>query len=166
MTRKTVAPALVSLAALLALGGCGGNEGLTAYGSATVTAAGARTGFDFGSSGLRVDGGGGTTATCQISRGTTVGAYGVVIDLIGNAAAEGHSIRSMTILAHAAAPDEGSISADLGGTSFDGTCRIDVTELDEGSGAVHLRATDCALSSGTESATAGVDFGMRGCTVM
>ena len=166
MTRKTVVPALVSLTALLALGGCGGNDGLTAYGTATVRITGAQTGFNFGSSGLRVDGGGGTRATCQISRGTTTGSYGVVIDLIGNGAAPGREIRSMTVLARTDAGDVGSITADPGGTDFDGACHIDVTDLDEGAGAVHLRTSDCALTAGTETATAGLDFGLRGCTVM
>ena len=165
MTRKTVAPALVSLAALLALGGCGGNEGLSAYGRAVVTIGSTPTGFDFGT-GVRLDGGHGTTASCQISRGTGTGAYGVVIDLIGNPAAEGRAIRSMTVLAHSDAPDTGSVSASLGGTDFEGTCRVVVTELDEGTGSVRLSATDCAIQSTTESASALIDFGMRGCTVM
>lgn len=167
MTRKTFAPALVTLAAMLALVGCGGDSGLTATGSATITdSTSTSSGFTF--TGVRIDGAGGTgrtTGMCTISRGAS-GVYGVVVDLYGDAGGQGHAVRSMSIMAHTDNVASGQIDADLGGTDFTGTCTVGVPTLDEGRGTVSLRATDCALTHGTDSVQANVNLDLSGCTVL
>jgi hypothetical protein len=165
MTRKTFAPVLVTLSAMIALTGCGGG-GLTVGGSAVVTdSAGTTSGFQF-PDGIRLDGGAGTnTGMCTISRGAS-GVYGVVVDLYGDAAGAGHAVRSMTIMAHSNAPQTGQITADLGGTDFDGTCRIDVTSLDEGRGNVTLATQGCVLTHATETVHTDVTLAFSGCTVL
>ena len=140
MTRTTIASMLLSVSAILALAGCGGG-GLTAGGSATVTdSAHTTTGFRF-PAGIHLNGGAGTnTGTCQVSRGAT-GVYGVVIDLYGDSQGTGHTVRSMTIMAHSDAPAAGRITADLGGDEFTSTaCNVTVTDLDEARGNVTTSA--------------------------
>lgn len=169
MTRTKFAPLFLSLSALLALAGCGGDTGLTASGQAVVTdSAGTASGFNF-PAGVRLDGGGGgTTGMCQISRGAP-GTYGVVIDLYNNAQGLGSAVRSMTIMAHSDAATSGQVSAELGANEFTsaaGACSVAVTDLDEGRGNVAISATSCTLTHGTDTATATVSLTFSGCTVI
>jgi hypothetical protein len=173
MTRTFSTRILTLVAALaLSIGASACNSsGLTASGHVTIvanpaTAAAATSSFAF-TNNTRIDGGGGTTGMCQISRGAS-GQYGVVIDLYGNAQATGRAARSVTILAQSASAQSGRITADLGGddfTSAAGACQVNVTTVDEGHGSVALTST-CPLSFGTETATTDVSLALSGCTVM
>jgi len=165
MTRTHVRSLLLTFSAILALAGCGGG-GLTVSGQAVVTdSAGTSSGFRF-PSGVRLDGGAGVnTGSCQISRGAS-GVYGVVVDLYGDSAAAGRGVRSMTIMAHSNAPATGQITADLGGTEFNGTCTVSVTSLDEGRGNVTLTSSGCSVTHGTDTETADVALSFAGCTVI
>lgn len=165
MTRTTFASTLVSLAALLALGGCN-SGGLTATGSVIVTdTAGTTTGFQFPNS-IRLDGAAGTTTgLCQISRGSS-GVDGIVVDLYGDAQGLGHSVRSFNLMAHSDSPATGQITADLGGDEFSGTCNVQATSIDEGNGHVTLQTQACTLTHGTDTASVNVDLTFAGCTVI
>ncbi len=165
MTRKTLAPLLTFVAAMLSVAGCGGG-GLVVGGNAIVTdASGTSTGFRF-PSGVHLNGGMGTNSgACTISRGAA-GVYGVVVDLYGDSQGTGHAVRSMSIMAHSDAPDAGDIMADLGGTEYSGTCRVDLTAIDETRGSVTITANDCPLTHATETVSADVLLTFSACTVI
>lgn len=167
MTRKTLSKTLLSLAAVVALGGCGGG-GLVVGGSATITdSAGTETGFRF-PAGVHLNGGMGVNSgSCEISRGAP-GVYGVVVDLYGDSAGQGHAVRSMSIMAQTDSPLTGEITSDLGGDEYSATCRVDLTNLDDLRGNVTLTAHGCQLTSsaGTEHVAADVTLDFSGCTVL
>lgn len=161
-----VLTALVALPASVAVVGCNGSPGLTVTGDVRVDASGASSAFTFAQP-TRLDGAAPSraiTGACTLTSDPARSAYGVVVDLYGPSSTEGRALRSITVMTRTDAPASGTVEAELGADNFRGTCTVDVPAV-SGNSQVRVRATDCAISGGGESATVEFDLTFDRCTV-
>jgi hypothetical protein len=148
----------------LSLAACGGDSGLVAQGSFTLTAADFRTGIALPNE-TRIDAGGLVTGTCTIT--DSPDGRTVAIDLFTRGSAADNEVRRASIAAR-----EGSASATLGAdiglrTYSSAACAASVDVVDENGSAVLSTDGACTLTApdGT-SVEAEADLVIFGCRVL
>lgn len=162
--RRSLVRLLLLALACAGVAGCGDHR-LTVSGYARLDGADLRTGFEFPTD-VRIDGegsAGGVTGSCSIDR-VGDGVDSVVVDLFGGSGGD-EGLRSLTIRARSDGANT-SVDARVASATYtaDASCVVDLTYVDEG-GSVTLDTSDCALTSGADTATLDAHLELHGCSV-
>ncbi len=167
---------VVVLSALAGLGCSGSDEHLAVRGSATVTAASVRTGFEFATD-TRLDADssavadGRTVGHCTIHRTSSgVPTLDVALSRPGANPMGGLAMRSYKIhVDDTRVPAHGTVTAELGDVTFSASsgadCTIEVSYLDVQQGIAGVTASCSLAGSDGSTATTTADLEWAGCTV-
>lgn len=175
-TRFILGLAASALSLSFAAGCSGSDDYLTVYGSATVTAASANTGFSFATE-TRLDedtrgiADGRTVGHCTIHRTSSgvptldVGLSRPGADLMGGLAMRSYQIH----VDDTRVPARGTVTAELGDITYSASsgasCAIEVSYLDVQQGIARLTATCSLAGSDGSTATTNADLEWSGCAV-